>query len=188
MAETVIAELNGATRVLCPQFHGARIESMVELLDNGTGRGMVKCAVTVHGSNDLPAIAEFLKGEAAPINATLPALKADKDVRDALYYLGAEGNVWANLYKVSEIVEDRAGGVKAIFQKCWCSHQTWHRFRRTANHQEAIGRFSRHARTSADPPPDPMTEPEARLFAREMVKKWLESITTEQKQDACAQS
>jgi hypothetical protein len=43
LAETVIAELNGATRVLCPHFHGAHIESMVELLDNGTGRGIVYC-------------------------------------------------------------------------------------------------------------------------------------------------
>jgi hypothetical protein len=41
LAETVIAQLNGVTCMLCQHFQGARIESMVELLDNGTGRGIL---------------------------------------------------------------------------------------------------------------------------------------------------
>jgi hypothetical protein len=89
LAETVIAELNGATRVLCPPFHGAHIESMVELLDNGTGRGIVYCKASLHGTNDYPAIFTFLSGQAAPINAVLPALRSNKDVQEALFYLGA---------------------------------------------------------------------------------------------------
>lgn len=133
LAETAIAQLNGATRILCPHFNGARIENMVELLDNGTGRGIVSYGLRVHGSSDLPAIAAFLTGEAAPINLILPALKSHSDVQEALYYLGADGNVWANLYKASEVVEDHAGNSEAVFDKGLCSRNAWKRFRRTAN-------------------------------------------------------
>jgi hypothetical protein len=126
-----------------------------------------------------PAIADFLNSDAAPINSILPAMKSNKDVQDALFYLGADGNVWANLYKVTEIVAESIGGEKAVFQNEWCPRTAWKRFRRTANHQEAIGRFSRHARLQAEPPTDPMTDAEARLFAGALVKKWIDALTTE---------
>lgn len=187
LAESIIAELNGVTRLLCPHFQGVRKESMIELLDNGTGLGIASCEVAVHGTSDFPAIATFLTGKGAPINSILPRLKSNKNVQEAIYYLGAEGNAWANLYKACEIVEDYAGGEKAIFQSRWCSRAAWERFRRTANHQEAIGRFSRHARSQAAPPPDPMTVAEARLFAGELVKNWIESVTAGEKEDTSAQ-
>jgi hypothetical protein len=176
LAETIIAQLNAATRILCPHFLGMRIESMIELLGNGTGRGIVSYPMAVHGSLTFPAIDAFLKGHSAPITSILVALKSNTDVQEALYYLGAEGNVWANLYKACEVVEDYAGGAKAMFQNGWCSRSAWERFRRTANHQEAIGRFSRHARSQVEPPPDPMTVEDARQFAAELVKLWIQSL------------
>ncbi len=184
LAETIIAQLNGATRLLCPCFQGVRKESLVELLDNGTGRGIVGCEVTVHGTSDFPAITSFLASDAAPISSILPALKSNEDVQEALYYLGAEGNAWANLYKACEVIEDHAGDSRAMLQNGWCSRSAWERFRRTANHQEAIGRFSRHARSQAEPPPDPMTIAEARLFAGELVKNWIESLIADQPREA----
>jgi hypothetical protein len=183
-AEIIIAQLNGATRLLCPHFQGVRKESMVELLENGTGRGIVGCVITVHGTSDFPAIESFLAGEGAPFNSILPVLRSNKDVQEALYYLRAEGNAWANLYKACEVVEDHTGGAKAVLQNGWCSRSTWERFRRTANHQEAIGRFSRHARSQAEAPPDPMNVAEARLFAGELVKRWIECLTADQQNRA----
>jgi hypothetical protein len=180
LADTFTAQLNGATRLLCPCFQGLRKESLIELLDNGTGRGIVGCEVTLHGKSDFPAIESFLAGPPAPINSILPTLKWNKDVQDAFYYLGAEGNVWANLYKACEAVEDHAGGPSAMLKNGWCSRSAWERFRRTANHQEAIGRFSRHARSQSETPPNPMTLAEARLLAGELVKNWIESLTAEQ--------
>jgi hypothetical protein len=111
-------------------------------------------------------------------------LKANKDVQEAMFYLGAEGNVWANLYKATEVVEDHAGGGKAVVANGFCTRASWERFRRTANHQEAIGRFSRHARSQAEPPPDPMTVREGRLFVGELVNKWIDSLSADQKQHA----
>jgi hypothetical protein len=180
LAETIIAQLNGATQILCPHFLGVRIESMIELLDNGTGRGVVSCPMTVHGSLTYRVIEAFLKGQSAPISSILAVLKSNTDVQDALYYLGAVGNEWANLYKACEVVKDHAGGAKAMFQNLWCSRSAWERFHRTADHQEAIGRFSRHARSRAEPPPDPMTVDDARRFAGELVKLWIRSLTPTQ--------
>ncbi len=177
LAETCIAQLNGATRILCPHFNRVRIESIVELLPNGTGRGIVSYSVHVHGTSAFPAIEAFLTGTSAPITSILPSLKANKDVQEALYYLGAEGNMWSNLYKASEVVEEDVGGGKAVVEKRLCSRSDWERFRRTANHQEAIGRFSRHARSQADPPPDPMGDIEARLFLDALVKRWIDYLT-----------
>jgi hypothetical protein len=176
LADTFVAQLNGATRLLCPQFNGARKESMVELFEDGTGRGIADVELHLHGTSDFPEIQAFLAGETAPIRSILHCLKSNEDVQEALYYLGAEGNAWANLYKVSEIVEDHAGRSQAIAKKGWCSKSEWARFRQTANHQEAIGRFSRHARSRAVPPLNPMSIVEARLFAGKLVKRWLESL------------
>lgn len=67
--------------MLCPEFHGARIESIVELLSNGTGRGIVSCPITIHGTSDFPAIADFLNSDSVPISSILPALKSDKMCR-----------------------------------------------------------------------------------------------------------
>jgi hypothetical protein len=183
-AETIIAQLNAATRILCPPFGGAQIESIAELYGNGTGACSIHCDVAIHGTESLPAITAFLHGPEAPINVILPALKSNGDVQEALFYLGADGNVWANLYKATEVVEDHAGGGKAVVANGFCTRTAWERFRRTANHQEAIGRFSRHARSQAEPPPDPMTEREARLFVGELVKKWIDALTAEQNQKA----
>jgi hypothetical protein len=177
LAENVLAQVNGATQVSCRHFQLARFEAMIEVFENGTGRGIVASDFLVHGSSDYPAIGSFLTDARAPIQSMLPVWKSDKDVQDALFYLGAEGNAWANLYKACEIVEDRVGGhAKVVFQKGWCSRSEWERFHRTANHQEAIGLFSRHARSRVMPPPDPMTAAEARHFVGGLMKEWIQSL------------
>jgi hypothetical protein len=177
IAENVLAQVNGATQVLCPHFQHARFESMIELSENGTGRGIVMTEFVVHGSSNFPAIGSFLTGDPAPIRSMLPVWKCDRDVQDALFYLGTEGNIWANLYKACEILEDHAGGdAKVIFQNGWCSRSESDRFHRTANHQEAIGLFSRHARSKVAPPPDPMTNDEARSFVAALVNEWIKSL------------
>lgn len=176
LAECVLAQVNGATQVLCRHFKGAQCECMVELLGNGTGRGIAKFEMVVHGISDYPAIEFFLKGGPAPIRAMLSVWKSEKDIQDALFYLGAEGNIWANLYKACEIVEDHVGTSKLLLDKGWCPESEWKRFRRTANHQEAIGLFSRHARSKTVAPTDPMSVTEAKYFVGGLVSSWIQSL------------
>ena len=178
LAEALLAQLNGATRLLYSNFVCAQLEYMVELFENGTGLGIAACKWVEHGSLEYPAIRSFLdNGSASTIGPMLPVWKSDRDVHEALFYLGSDSNAWANLYKACEIVEDRVGGnSKSIFQNDWCSRSEWERFHRTANHQETIGLFSRHARQRTVPPPDPMTIDEARAFAVGLVNKWIASM------------
>jgi hypothetical protein len=178
LAEKVLAELNGATQVSCQHFQPARFEALIELFENGTGRGIVSSGFMVHGSNSYPEIRSFLTSGLTPIKTMLPVWESDTGVQEALFYLGATGNVWANLYKACEIVQDHVGGeARVIFQNGWCSRSAWSRFHRTANHQEAIGAFSRHARMKTVPPPDPMTAEDARCFVAGLLGGWIRSLT-----------
>jgi hypothetical protein len=53
----------------------------------------------------------------------------------------------ANLYRTYEVIADRFGGDDGVVNKLkGCSNNELERFKRTVNHQEAIGAFSRHAR------------------------------------------
>lgn len=173
-AESLLPELNGVVGALCPHFQPAQFHCMVELFPKGYGQSIVSCELVVHGTTEYEPIKAFLTGEPTRLGAVLELCQSDKDVREALFYLGAGGNPWANLYKASEIVEDRLGGdPKAVFSKRWCSRSEWNRFRRTANHQEAIGLFSRHARKRTVPPADPMTVREARFLIARLLKNWI---------------
>ena len=178
LAEKLLAELNGAARVSCQHFQPVRFEALIELFENGTGRGIISSGVVVHESDSYPEIRSFLTSELTPIKAMLPVWESDTAVQEALFYVGATGNVWANLYKACEIVQDHVGGeAKVIFQNGWCSRSAWSRFHRTANHQEAIGSFSRHARMKTIPPPDPMTAEDARSFVAALLGGWIRSLT-----------
>jgi hypothetical protein len=83
LAETCIAQLNGATRILCPHFNQVRIESIVELLPNGTGRGIASYSVRVHGRSALPAIKAFLTGKSAPLTSILRKRKTNPMVSES---------------------------------------------------------------------------------------------------------
>jgi hypothetical protein len=180
LAEIVLAQLNGAVKVACSHFQPAIFEAMIELSEDGTGRGITACDPVIHGAANYPVIESFIAGDSTPITSIEPLWKRDKDLQEALFYLGAEGNTWANLYKVTEIIEDRAGGQKEVFGNGWCPRAQWEQFRRTANHQEAIGRFSRHARSRAIPPPDPMTIEEAKVFTAGLTSRWIDSMRAAQ--------
>lgn len=47
------------------------------------------------------------------------------------------------------------------------------RFRRSINHPKVMGLSARHAVTNVDPPPKPMTENEARSYAKRIGREWL---------------
>jgi len=177
LAEKFVSQLNGTVPVLCSAFQPVVIESIVELFENGTGRGVARHDIVVHGMSSLESIRAFLQGNTS-LKGLLPIADRDENVREAFFFIGAPGNVWANLYKVSEIVEESMGRAPDLFQNDLCTRADWNRFRMTANHQEATGVFSRHARTNAQPPADPMTPIEAKLFIVGLVKRWVAHLSS----------
>jgi len=59
LAEAILAQLNGATQVLCPLFLKARFVALIELSEDGIGKGSVAIDLPVQGTSAYPDI----KGE-----------------------------------------------------------------------------------------------------------------------------
>lgn len=180
-AESLIEEqlprLSAAVKLVCPQCIAPRLICLVQLFPKGYGESIVSTKVVVHGKSELEVIAKFL---GSPANTEFAAIMKlcfeNASVREALYYFGLAENTWANLYKVCEIIEDALGGKEQVIGRGWCSGTNWERFKRTANHQEAVGEFSRHARNKTVPPPNPMSVQEARLFALCLLQSWIHEL------------
>jgi hypothetical protein len=175
-AEDELPRLNAGVKVLCPQYVPARLRCIVYLDDKGQGHPITFAEGVVHGSDEVEAIHDFLRGPNTVFPRVLNLYTRQTDLREALFYFGSEGNPWPNLYKTREIIADALGGDSAILASGWCSRNALARFDRTANHQEAIGRFSRHARTKAVPPPNPLEEREARELIRKLLREWIQKL------------
>jgi hypothetical protein len=176
IAQSSLARVNGATKLICPPFRGVLLEGLVELFESGTGReGVTAGIIQPPTAADIETVLEVFRGKSGQIVSVTPPLNGDPNIREALFYLGSSDNGWFDLYKVSEIVEDGAGGLDSIVRKGWCSRKDWKRFTRTANHQEAIGRSSRHARSDDQPFSNPMTLHEAKRFLINVVGHWVRS-------------
>ncbi len=159
----------------CP-FRGVLLEGLAELFETGTGREGVTVGIMQPPTTaDIEVIREVFEGESGQISSIIPA--SDRDINEALFYLGSKDSGWPDLYKASEIIAECAGGLDSIVRRGWCARKDWKRFTRTANHQEAIGRFSRHARSKEQPPPDPMTVAEAERFLIDVIGHWIKSTS-----------
>jgi hypothetical protein len=76
------------------------------------------------------------------------------------------------LFKVLEIIESD-GSIAAVRIAAGVSDNEIRRFKHTANHDRAIGSDARHARMKMDPPPKPMTLPEADAMICSLVREWI---------------
>ncbi len=99
---------------------------------------------------------------------------ADKDakVAQALRLLGQNGLTWAGLYHLYEIVLADVGN--RIYDEGWATQSEVERFRRTANSPAILGEHARHGRENTQPPPNPMSEDDAKQLITGVVVRWLE--------------
>lgn len=86
------------------------------------------------------------------------------------------------LLKVSSLSMTEAGHIVELIQDDlrgdlseFATNNEITRFKRSINHPAIMGLGARHAVPKGDPPPKPMTESEARSFARQIGLKWLKS-------------
>lgn len=175
-AEVELPKLNAAICLMCSEYLPARFHCAVQLFPDGHGQSIVAHDLNLHGSASDSKVVEFLQGPETNLQAIIDLSAMNEGVQEALFYLGSAGNPWANLYKLCEIIEEACGGKEQVLDRGWCSRAEWERFKRTANHQEAIGMFSRHARMKADPPPDPMPLGDARSLARRLLDGWIQEL------------
>ena len=177
-AKEDLPRLNAAVKLVCPRYVPAQFRCAVELFPEGYGQAIVSIEAFFHGPAACEAITEFLEGPETDFPAMMNLCSTHEDAREALFYFGSGGNPWANFYKVLEIVQDDCGETPQLVKRNWCTKSELERFKRTANHQEAIGAFSRHARMRADPPSNPMSVEEARSFVGKLLSSWINQLLT----------
>jgi hypothetical protein len=108
----------------------------------------------------------------APVGFNLT--ETDPDVTDVLTLLDRprRGARWVELFKVLEIIKSD-GNILAVRTAAGVSENEIQRFTHTANHQRASGLDARHARMNAEPPPKPMTLPEADAMICSLAREWI---------------
>lgn len=177
-----LPSVSAAMAIHFPMFLPPTIWCFVDVEELAKGKGPWRKGemALILGTNSDPIVMALLKDGTDLISPYIAKCSSDADFREAAMYCGQAlgfrgGNPWANLYRSFEIVADRFGGDAGISEglKC-CSKTKISRFTRTLNHQEAIGKFSRHARLNTVPPPEPMSFEESVEFVLALLKAWQE--------------
>ena len=98
------------------------------------------------------------------------------DAAEALQIMGkAESTTWVDLYKVYEIIKS-AGGLRSAAAATGASDGDLAVCRRSANHPDASGPDSRHARSNEQAPKNPMAIGHGRDFIGRLLTTWLDSL------------
>ena len=118
----------------------------------------------VHGPNSLPQtrkIADLAQYDSAVAKAMRLMVVPD-------------ANVWTGLARLTEVIEEDAGGWPVMEKKGWIDGKRRDLFRRTAN-SEGAGDLSRHGHKKFEQPPNPMTLDEAQTFVRDLIRLWIDA-------------
>jgi len=113
-----------------------------------------------------------LRKDPIAVQAWLAKADHDKQVADALRFF-SEPN-WFNLYKIYELIRDQAGDVT---KQGWVTRNDLSRFTSTAQSRDSIGDAARHASKKYTAHKEPMTRAEAISFVKNLLQKWLSSLT-----------
>jgi len=175
-----LPRINAAAGTFCPGYIGATFRALFKLFPNGTAGHIMESPPFAPPPLILDKeLSVILAIEDNLLVGVLDKIEDDPDFAEAMTYVGQAlthqgAQPWADLYRACEIVEQHVGGEHKLYQKLhWCTKDQLSRFGNTANHQKAIGVFSRHARSKQKPPEEPMPFWEARRFILGLMKRWL---------------
>ena len=142
--------IGAAIAIYFPDFVLPTCRCVVDLHNPGGGKAAMAPPVPTKMvgkagiTNALALLKEFTGDD---FNLFLAKCDADQDFKEAASYTGCaltlgSANSWANLYRAYEVVADRFGGEDSITKThLFCSVNQLNTFKRTVNHQEAIGAF-----------------------------------------------
>jgi hypothetical protein len=177
----LVERINGAARLKWRRHRNVIVGSELEkLTDEGVQRHTIVAVdtievrarvmpVTVVVGDEVPAPAE---PGSLDTDRWLELAGRDSDVDEALLLWGSKPNDWVNLYKVYEIVRRRAD----IVRSGWATRTQVDRFTRTANDPVGGGADARHARSRAQPSPNPMSREEGTDLIGRILERWLDSL------------
>lgn len=181
IAPDLLTRANGLGRVHNPSF---RPVTLAMNFDDGDHVHHVVLADTVEARSKLRAVAVVTSADGEPMPQPPPPSprhasvgSRDADVTQALAIMGQPAPLgWVELYKIYEIVK-ASGALPPARDAAGLTDADLSRFTHTANHPDASGDDSRHARSAQQPPRTPMPIEQARDLASRLVRAWIELHT-----------
>jgi hypothetical protein len=165
--------INGAAQVYLPHFEPIHLAGSATILqDDGTQQ--TAQTQTARARIRHPIAATDIQN-APPIDAWITLAYKDGQVEKALDLWGSLEHNWRNLYLVLEVMQDTVGGETALLAQPWLPDKHGiELFKKTANNWRALGHKARHATEKYQPPPNPMSLPDARELLRRTLHAWLQ--------------
>jgi hypothetical protein len=108
------------------------------------------------------------------IKKILKTANKDETVHKVLQ-LSGNLDSWVNLYRMYEIIKDDVNGDDELKKISGISKAKFTLFRRTANHQDAVGLQARHGALKKEPPNKPMPLTVARNLIRKLIIQWADT-------------
>lgn len=178
IARKLISQVNGLACIQNADFSPVDLADSYDQ-DDGVTVVLATARLVVRARMSATAAVTGPDGRPVPQSApTGPAYLAlaslDPDLSQVLKIMAGSPH-FAELHKVLEIIE-AAGGRDAAMKSAGISKNQVSTFTRTANHQEASGDYSRHARLRQPPPGNPMQITEATSMIRSLVAAWMTSL------------
>jgi hypothetical protein len=115
------------------------------------------------------------------IGAMFAAVKSP-DFRRALWIFGSVPHDWRGLYVVLEVIESGCQGFERIANASVIKQINL--FKRTANSFEALEESARHGPQGPTPPPNALSQDEAKTLCRTLLELWARKIVVEFSGDA----
>lgn len=180
VARKLIARINGIGRLQNASFSPVEFAGAYE---DEAGVTVVGATATLRARSSITAEAAVLDSDGNIVPQPLPpgpgrlAIAAtDRDVAEVLEILGQpQPPNFAELYKIDEIIKS-SGRLTDLAQSAGVPDDERRRFKQTADHQDASGTDSRHARNKQQPPKSPMPIDQARAMIGKLVTAWLDSL------------
>jgi hypothetical protein len=180
-ARRLVTRINGIARLRNASFRAVEIGAHVkEDPDDGDPRQhavILASAVEVRAKVGAVIVKTGEQEPRPPPPGSQPtdrwqqAAASDPDVQEVIA-LWSGPHDWVHLYKMYEIVRNRAD----IVQAGWATSRELTLFKRTANHQDAAGAEARHARQHQQPPAVPMPLHQAEDLIGRILRSWLDAL------------
>ena len=182
-ADRIVDCLSGAARLLLGATESIRLVGFAEIDGGGKVGRQIAIAVvghikirgysaTVRMTDSNGNVVEYRPADAA-IDWVQSAM-SNEAVFNVLKIMSPKNEMdWVNLYRIYEIVVNDVKGLGEIVRREWATKKAINRFKRTANHPDAVGLHARHGFLKEAPPERPMLLSEARALVETIVHGWL---------------
>lgn len=179
-AESILRNMNGVARMHHPSHRQVQLSGQFVDEESRVHAIAAPETITLRSRADLVVVRKEGEKPPPPPPPKGPVIvelaQKNPNVADALRLLGApqERLHWSDLYKLFEIVGDDVGGENEVVRHGWAGSSQLKRFRASANRQDISGDEARHARNLGAPPRRIMSESEASVLVRHLVRRWID--------------